>query len=519
MMGYASTLFAQISPGDLTTAHANLEGMSNCTKCHELGDKVENSKCLDCHKEIKSLIDTKRGFHASAEVQGKNCFKCHSEHHGRKFRIVNIDPKKFDHNKAGYKLEGTHATTKCNDCHLAKFISDGEIKKRKGTYLGLSSDCISCHEDFHKNTLGTDCSKCHNTVKYSSAIKFDHNKSKYKLTGLHLKVDCAKCHPKEKGNEKVFRVFKVAAFSNCSPCHQDVHKGKFGVDCQSCHQTVGFKIINGNSFDHNKTDFPLVGKHQEVNCNQCHKTNLKQKMPHKFCTDCHEDYHKGQFVVDSIVRQCTDCHNEQGFKPSLFTIDEHNQIQFKLTGGHLKAKCESCHQKDSTQPWVFSTLSNECVGCHENIHGVELKVKYFPDNRCEYCHQTEKWATINFDHNTTEFSLQGKHSSQTCRKCHESEIIPGSKKILFASIGKNCESCHKDVHFSQFKENGISDCGKCHGFNDWKAEKFNHSSTRFSLEGAHKNLDCIKCHPKVQSADVIFIKYKLEDFKCAACHK
>jgi hypothetical protein len=91
-------LFGQISPGDLTTAHAKLEGMSNCTKCHVLGEKVVNSKCLDCHTEIKNLMDEEKGYHSSADVKGKDCVKCHSEHNGRDFRIINFDPEKFDHN-------------------------------------------------------------------------------------------------------------------------------------------------------------------------------------------------------------------------------------------------------------------------------------------------------------------------------------------------------------------------------------------------------------------------------------
>ena len=67
-----SFTFAQISPGELTTAHADLEGLSNCTKCHELGEKVLNSKCLDCHSEIKSLITFGEGFHSSGDVKGQN---------------------------------------------------------------------------------------------------------------------------------------------------------------------------------------------------------------------------------------------------------------------------------------------------------------------------------------------------------------------------------------------------------------------------------------------------------------
>ena len=73
--------YPQFSPGDLSNAHANLEGMSNCTQCHTSGDEVQNSKCLSCHKEITSLVNSGRGLHAR-EAKGKQCYACHSEHHG-----------------------------------------------------------------------------------------------------------------------------------------------------------------------------------------------------------------------------------------------------------------------------------------------------------------------------------------------------------------------------------------------------------------------------------------------------
>lgn len=65
-------VFAQLSPGELSKAHAHLEGLSNCTKCHVLGEKETTSKCLECHKEIKNLINQKKGYHSSSEVSGKN---------------------------------------------------------------------------------------------------------------------------------------------------------------------------------------------------------------------------------------------------------------------------------------------------------------------------------------------------------------------------------------------------------------------------------------------------------------
>jgi uncharacterized paraquat-inducible protein A len=47
-------VFSQISPGELSAAHAGLEGMSNCTRCHAMGKAIANHKCLDCHQELKS---------------------------------------------------------------------------------------------------------------------------------------------------------------------------------------------------------------------------------------------------------------------------------------------------------------------------------------------------------------------------------------------------------------------------------------------------------------------------------
>ena len=91
--------------------------------------------------------------------------------------------------------------------------------------------------------------------------------------------------------------------------------------------------------------------------------------------------------------------------------------------------------------------------------------------------------------------------------------------IIFSSIKKECEGCHQDVHYEQFKVEGISDCSRCHAFDNWKPEKFDHNKTNFSLEGAHQKIECTQCHPKVEISGNTFIKFTLEDFKCATCHK
>ena len=199
---------AQLSPGDLSNAHKDLEGMSKCTQCHDLGSKVSNAKCLDCHKEIKSGVDGNNVYNASKVVKGKDLAKCHSDHHGRKFDMVRFDENSFDHNLTGYELTGRHKSgwsskgkkIDCRSCHTSDFVVEPELKKRSGTFLGLREACNNCHKDVHQKTLGNDCAKCHSSEEFKPAKKFDNDKSDFPLTGKHLDVAGIESHKTETRN-------------------------------------------------------------------------------------------------------------------------------------------------------------------------------------------------------------------------------------------------------------------------------------------------------------------------------
>ena len=248
--------YSQISPGDLTEAHAKFEGMSNCTLCHDLGNKVTNNKCLECHKDIQSLIAQKRGFHVSEKVKGKDCFQCHNEHHGRKFEMIRFNEEKFNHNLTGYKLEGKHQEIDCKKCHTSDFIKNKDIKKRPNTFLGLEVKCISCHEDYHQNTLSTsDCISCHDTKSFKPATKFDHNTADFKLIGKHKTVDCKECHKMETKNGKDFQKFNNIAFNDCKSCHENPHNKSITGACTKCHTEESFSVFKGRGrFNHNTTN-------------------------------------------------------------------------------------------------------------------------------------------------------------------------------------------------------------------------------------------------------------------------
>ncbi len=510
------TVLAQISPGDLTTFHANLEGMSNCTKCHALGNQIRNDECLACHTDIGLRQKSRRGFHGSADVLQKKCSECHSEHHGRNFRIVNFNPDGFNHSKTGFELVGKHAKLKCNECHKPDFIADSKTKSRKNTYLGLNTACVSCHVDQHQGTLGTNCQKCHTNDSFKPASKFDHKTAKFALTGAHQKVDCAKCHVMEQRNGKNFQKFTGLNFGNCTPCHQDFHKGKFGNNCTSCHVSESFKVIkNIDRFDHSKTNYPLLSKHLEVKCLDCHKGGLNVKPKYDKCISCHTDYHKGEFTKNNILTDCSECHTVENFSFTSYTIQRHSTTSFALTGSHLAIPCQSCHQKNDK--WKFKIEGSKCLNCHKNVHGDSIERKIKSGQNCELCHSTEKWSAVTFNHELTGYKLLGMHLKQNCSKCHTSKNESAGIKIDFIT-NSECVTCHKDIHVGQFTENGIVNCRRCHNFDNWKPNLFDHSKTAFPLEGAHSGVPCYKCHKSVVDEKGRYVKYKFGEVKCALCH-
>ena len=154
---------AQISPGSLSRAHQSINGMTDCTTCHELSTGKPTFKCLDCHSEIARRIAARRGLHAAFNIKpgsSLECTKCHSEHNGEDFPLVKWDPKTFDHAQTGYGLEGKHSGLECNRCHKPERVSQSEravikVKDLSRTFLGLSPSCNNCHQDEHKGQART----------------------------------------------------------------------------------------------------------------------------------------------------------------------------------------------------------------------------------------------------------------------------------------------------------------------------------------------------------------------------
>lgn len=457
-----SSLRAQISPGDLTWAHESIDGLTTCTKCHQLGEGPSAKKCLTCHTGIQSRLEQKLGYHHTlVTIQKKACFSCHSEHAGREFKLI-VWPdgqESFDHELTGFNLTGKHAKTNCRDCHNPANL-DSKLKEHDltvdltRTFLGLGQDCLSCHKDEHRGQLLADCQRCHTGKSWKPATGFNHEFAAFKLTGQHRDLKCGKCHTSLKDKNaprtlrKTYYKFTGLSFNDCSSCHKDKHDNKFGPDCSNCHQTSGWNRVLTANFDHSKTRFKQVGKHKELKCKKCHTAESKLvALKFEQCGSCHSDYHRGQFARREDKGKCESCHNEHGFSPSLFTIADHQEARFTLTGAHLAQPCLFCHKSitdDFGKEFVnFTIEERNCQNCHQENHGGQFADSK-PVKQCVNCHAQEAWLPVSFDHDRDcSYPLQGAHKKASCEGCHKKLVATNNGLVTqYRSVDKKCESCH-----------------------------------------------------------------------------
>jgi hypothetical protein len=531
----AGESFAQISPGPLHRSHADLEGVQNCTKCHGTNRELVAEKCLACHGAIKARLDSRTGLHGKQSYA--QCQNCHVEHQGGDFALIywKNGQKSLDHALTGYTLDGKHSGLECRTCHTAKFIADStaivaEKINKDSTFLGLSAVCSTCHTDEHRGQLTVACSTCHTTAGWKPATGFDHARTKFALTGKHLPVLCAKCHVEvaDRGSpdDTSFAKLTGLRFQQCTDCHTDVHKGKLGDNCQNCHSTDGWNVTDKAKFDHTKTKYPLEGRHAVVACDKCHAPG-KGRQPFTFaaCRACHSDFHKGEFAKRESKGACEECHTVNGYSPAKFLLSQHEQSTYPLRGAHRAVPCDACHRSRQSESqaviFQFRFKSTRCLDCHTDPHRGEVK-KYVEQKGCEYCHAVESWRNISFDHSGTKFSLEGKHRSVDCRKCHSGiSRTTGQTILTMAGARFECAACHADVHRGQFAkgEPASTDCSYCHSSDNWKASRFDHNlSARFKLDGAHKNVPCKNCHRPMDRDGEQFIAYKPLDTTCVSCH-
>jgi len=236
------------------------------------------------------------------------------------------------------------------------------------------------------DTFPSDCTLCHEKGSWHQIRKdfaFDHERETgVPLHGAHAQAQCLRCH-NDRG--------EVGLFSKrgCAGCHDDLHRGRLGTQCTSCHSENNWNPT-GVYAAHARTRFPLTGIHIGVACFRCHPAA-----------------DSGQFL--GADPRCEACHRNEAVSAKSM---DHAALGL-LTG------CQRCHSGTSWQNAVFNHagIVSGCAQCHINKYNATTNPNHAAmgySTNCESCHSTNSWRSGALNHR---FPLRGAHNL-ACSRCH-----------------------------------------------------------------------------------------------------
>ena len=473
----------------LQGAHAII----SCSECHQSESQLRfdpiGTNCIHCHRE--DYEQTERPDHQKLNFS-TNCNECHDPLNG------NWDADRVDHEF--FPLELGHDIQDCAACH------------QTGDFSETSAECIDCHGKDFENTINPDhlelgfdqdCRMCHTIDPgWSPADYKDHDEFHFPIySGAHQGKwsECLDCHT----NSDNYSLF------SCIVCHlnpetDEKHEGYRSYvyensACLECHPNGEV----GEKFNHEITGFALTGAHDGLECSACHQNGYTGTPSD--CYACHsQDYEESRdpdhteliFPID-----CKSCHStDPGWSPALFEIHE---VYYPLVGAHsrIAGECLKCHEQG------YDNTPTTCVGCHQDSYDQTNNPVHtaagFSTN-CTECHNVEAWEPTAFDHDFY-FPLNGQHQKTDCISCHTTGYKGTATECVDCHLG-NYEMTQTPVHLDA----GFNtECIFCHDETSWIPSTFDHDS-KFALNGAHQNLDCISCH---------ITGYSSTPNQCIDCHR
>ncbi|HSM98012.1 MAG TPA: cytochrome c3 family protein [Gallionella sp.] len=264
------------------------------------------------------------------------------------------------------------------------------------------------------------------------AIRFDHIKTGFNLTGAHIQSRCESCHI------------------------QGMFKGT-PRDCATCHMAGNRMGAMAKPSRHVATIAP---------CESCHRTT--GWIPATFSH------------VNVMPGACLSCHNGSSAtsKPS----------------GHIltTSSCDTCHRTSAWSPAGYNhtgVAPGTCATCHNGTTATGKPGRHIVTaDSCDTCHRTTAWLPAGYNHvgvvpgtcatchnGTTAKGLGGSPSTRypsypghvptsgwpSCDSCHKSTTSFLNARVhgSVAIPAGTCTSCH---YRGSHEGSGTQSCDRCH---------------------------------------------------------
>lgn len=503
-----------------------MHAVVQCDECHKNAAAGQyaglSTNCETCHiSDFNSTTNPNHlaivsgtGLEAQAFAPA-NCKTCH----------VNFDTWNnaiFDHTSTGFALTNGHANLLCTQCHIGNNYNLNIAATDCGNSQCHLTTWTQTNNPVHPSAgpafAASQCSTCHNTVSWNTAI-FNHSTTGFALTNGHANLQCAQCHLN--GNYNLTITPIDCGNSQChlttwqqtnNPVHSTAGSAFATSQCATCHNTVSWTTA---IFDHSTTGFLLTQGHANLQCTQCHiNNNYALTITATQCgnSQCHlTDWNNTNNPTHSTsgaafaAANCSNCHTPSGWTGAAF---DHSATGFTLVGTHMSPNptpCASCHINNN-----YTLNSADCYGCHSAVYQSTTTLggnvpnhvtANFPTTAaaCATCHPITTWSAGTFDHTGFGFPLTQGHANLQCTQCH----INGNYALQIAATDCGNSQCHltdwtntnNPTHSTAGAAFAASQCATCHTPASWTTSTFNHNTTTFPLTGFHAtSVTCVQCH-------------------------
>ncbi len=399
----AAPLQGQISPGPLARAHRTLEGTRQLREVPQRRPQraVRAVRVLSPGHRLAGRAGARLSRNRGGpgpdlrQLPPRSCRE-------PAFELVKWpegSPERFDHRRAGWPLEQSHADAKCE--RLPHRAIPGRARPahwRPGTqgghWTGLESGCASCHEDIHRGALGADCRQCHDAGRWKVTPGLParyHQLSADGQASAPWPATSATSPPRWPPNETPpaipIPVYRPVPHRSCASCHRDPHAGRLGESCTGCHTTRSFQEINRDNFDHDRTRYPLKGKHATTKCAACHgdfSTVAQKKPAYATCASCHADAHNKTGTAGGTGRRLRHLPHPGRLLPG--PPEPEHSMRGPPTRWRASTRRSAAPPATARRPArrrragatprvVLQPASATCRSCHADDHGTQLATR------------------------------------------------------------------------------------------------------------------------------------------------
>ena len=374
------------------------------------------------------------------------------------------------------------------------------------TGMHVQLRCESCHQNGIFKGTPRDCASCHvasmrfargNVVKPPNHV------------AIPAQLTCDACHTTQTYIGARFKHLSVAPGS-CQSCHNGSAAGgkpsshvQTSASCDSCHRTNAWSPATG--FDHAGV---VPGT-----CASCHgagKASAKPAQhiptnPGQSCDDCHKTFSAWRpsawnHTQMATTAQCATCHSG-GYPPADGRPGNH--VPYASIAPMASANCDACH-RGSFSTWANGrvhasfAVTGSCASCHNgsfmNAVGKPNTAVHSGVSNCENCHSVSGWAGAKVDHST--FT-----AATNCVTCHNGTTATAKPTAHIPTGSTGCFACHgvspaawKPTKWTHTQVAVVAQCASCHtgGYPPADGRPSNHIPYQAIAVSAAANCDA--CH-------------------------